>query len=132
MISKNRKHRRGTLSGSTQKISAMVWEFAGEFIQLGQTLEDKQNRLNAACSAWNLACNPPKARKSFLNQYVKSYQSYHPDATDEQLSDIRSDMEKLIQNKLSLFPAVRKPILGAQMSRLAGQDRIDVVSARFE
>jgi len=110
----------------------MAWEFAGEFIQLGETLEDKQNRLNAACSAWNIACNPPKAHKSLLNQYVKGYQSYNPDATDEQLSDIRSDMEKLIQNKLSLFPAVRKPIVGAQISRVAGQDRIDVVSARFE
>lgn len=120
------------MSGSGQKISAMVWEFAGEFIRLGETLEDKQNLLNAACSAWNIACNPPRARENLLKQYLKSYQSHNPNATDEQLSDIRSDMEKLVQNKLSLFPATQKPIVGAHISRVAGKDRIDVVSARFE
>ena len=133
MIPNNRKYRhRRAMSGSGQKISAMVWEFAGEFIRLGETLEDKQNLLNAACSAWNIACNPPRARENLLKQYLKSYQSHNPNATDEQLSDIRSDMEKLVQNKLSLFPAIQKPIVGAQISRVAGEDRIDVVSARFE
>ena len=133
MTPKSRKHRRKQArSGSTQKMSEMVCDFAGEFIQWGETLEDKQNRLNAACSAWNIACNPLRARKSLLNQYLKSYQSHNPDATDEELSDIRSDMEKLIQNKLFLFPAIEKPIVGARISRVAGQDRIDVASARIK
>ena len=133
MTPKNEERgRKMVTSGPTRKVSEMIWEFAGEFIGLGETLEDKQNRLNAACRTWNMACNPLKTRESLLNQYVKSYQSYNPDATDEELSDIRSDMMKLIQNKLFLFPAVQKPIVGAQISRVAGQDRIDVVSARFE
>jgi len=79
-----------------------------------------------------MACNPPEARHRALNEYVKSYKSYNPDATNEQLSDIRRDMEKLMRNKLPLFPAIYKQIVGAQMSRVAGKDRIDVVSARFE
>jgi monoamine oxidase len=113
-------------------MSEMVCDFAGEFIQWGETLEDKQNRLNAACSAWNIACNPPKARARLLAEYIKGYRSYNPDSTNEELSDIRSDMEKLVQKKLSLFPAIQKPIVGARISRVAGQDRIDVVSARIE
>ncbi len=123
---------RTDLSGSTQKVSDMVWEFAGQFIGGGETPEDKQDRLNAACSAWNIACNPPEARKRLLNQYVESYRSYNPEANDEQISDVRRVMEKLIQNKLSLFPAVHKQIVGAQMTQVAGKDRIDIVSARFE
>ena len=133
MTRKNEKQTRGAAtSWPVQKVSEMICEFAGEFIQLGETLDEKQNHLNAACSAWNIACNPPKVRESLLNQYIKSYQAYNPDATEEELSDIRSDMWKLIQNKLSLFPAVQKPIVGAKISRVAGQDRIDVVSARVE
>ena len=31
-----------------------MWKFAGEFIKSGKTLEEKQNRLNAACTAWNI------------------------------------------------------------------------------
>jgi len=38
-------------------------EFAGDFIGFSNTLEDRQNRLNAACSAWNMACNTPELRK---------------------------------------------------------------------
>ena len=60
VIRNNRKqgYRTG-ISASKQKVSEMIWEFAGEFIKSGRTLEEKQNRLNAACSAWNIACNPP-------------------------------------------------------------------------
>jgi len=97
-----------------------------------ETPEDKQDRLDAACSAWNIACNPPEARRRLLNQYVESYRSYNPEANDEQISDVRRVMEKLMQNKLSLFPAVHKQIVGAQMTQVAGKDRIDIVSARFE
>jgi len=109
----------------------MVWEFAGTFIGSGQTLEDRQDRLTAACSAWNMACTPPEAHERLLRQYVESCRSYSPDATDEKLSDVRRVMEKLMRNKLALFPTVRKQIVGAQLSRAAGKDRIDVVSATF-
>lgn len=124
--------RKTTASTSEPKISEMVCKFAGEFIRGGETPDDKQNRLTAACSAWNIACNPPEARKRLLNQYVESYRSYNPEASDEQISDVHNVMEKLIQNKLSLFPAVHKQIVGAQITQVAGKDRIDVVSARFE
>lgn len=41
-----------------RKISELIWEFAGDFIRRGETLEQRQSLLNAACSAWNMACNP--------------------------------------------------------------------------
>ena len=71
----NRKQRHRTgISASKQKVSEMIWEFAGEFIRSGRTLEEKQNRLNAACSAWNIACNPPNVWDRSLDQYVESLQ----------------------------------------------------------
>ena len=120
------------MSALPRKVSEMVWEFAGEFIRLGKTLEDKQNRLNAACSAWNMACNAPEVLNKSLDQYLESYRSHNPNESDEQLAAVRSDVEKLIQNKLRLFPAVHKQIVGAKIIQEAGKERIDVASARFE
>ena len=110
----------------------MIWEFAGEFISLGSTLEDKQNRLNAACSAWNMACNLPEVLNKSLAQYIESYKSYNPNESDEEIAAIRSDMEKLIQNKLRLFPDVHKQIVSVQITQEAEEDRIDVASASFD
>ena len=129
---KRKRIRRPVVSGSMPKMSEMVWEFAGEFIRGGKTLEEKQNRLNAACSAWNIACNPPEVHKRSVAQYVEGYQMHNPEASDEELSGVRSTMEKLIQNKLRLFPAVHKQIVGAQITQAAGKDRIDVASLRIE
>jgi len=129
----NRKqgHRTG-ISASKQKVSEMIWEFAGEFIRSGRTLEEKQNRLTAACSAWNIACNPPDVWDRTLDQYVESYKSYNPEVCDEEVSGIRSTMAKLTQNKLRLFPAVHKQIVRARITQVGGKNRINVVSARLE
>jgi len=110
----------------------MIWEFAGEFIRSGTTLQEKQNRLTAACSAWNIACNPPDVWDRTLDQYVESYKSYNPEVCHEEISGIRSTMAKLTQNKLRLFPAVHKQIVGARITQVGGKDRINVVSARLE
>lgn len=133
VIRNNRKqgHRTG-ISASKQKVSEMIWEFAGEFIKSGKTLEEKQNRLNAVCSAWNIANNPPDVWDRSLDQYVESYKSYNPGLSDEEVSEIRSTMTKLTQNKLRLFPAVNNQIVGAKITQTGGEDRIDVVSARLE
>ena len=133
MKRKNRRqgHSPG-ISSSKQKISEMIWEFAGEFIKSGRTLEEKQNRLNAACSAWNIACNPPDVWDRGLDQYVEGYKSHNPEWSDGEISGIRSTMAKLTQNKRRLFPAVHKQIVGATITQVAGEDRIDVVSVRLE
>ncbi len=130
---KRRKKKPGErASSSTTKLSEMVWEFAGEFIRIGDSLEERQNRLNAACSAWNMACNQPEARERSLDQYVRSFRSFNPDLTDEEISAVREDMAKLVENKLRLFPEVDKQIIGAQLTPVGGRDRIDVASTKFE
>ena len=132
-MKKKKDQRRPTeIDGSPRKLSEMIWEFAGGFIRLGNTLEEKQNLLNAACTAWNMACTPSEVRNRSLDQYVKGYKSYNPDVSDEEMSAICSDVEKLMRNKLRLFPAVHKQIVGAQITQVAGKDNIEVVSTRLE
>ena len=133
MIRNNRQQRRRTgFSASKQKVSEMIWKFAGEFIKSGKTLEEKQNRLNAACSAWNIANNLPNLWDRSLDQYVESYKSYNPGLSDEEVSEVRSTMAKLTHNKWRLFPAVHNQIVGAKIIQTGKEDRIDVVSAKLE
>lgn len=93
-----KQERKTGVFATERKVSEMIWQFAGEFIRLGKTLGEKQNRLNVACTAWNMACIRPEVRNRSLNQYMESYQSYNTDVSDEQISGVRSDMEILIQN----------------------------------
>jgi hypothetical protein len=113
------------------KMSQQVWKSAGDFIRMGNTLEDRQSLLNAACSAWNIACDPPERRKASLDRYVVEYRRYNADADEVEMAGIRSNMEKLIAKKLGMFPADTRQIVGAQIVRMGGHERIDVASGTF-
>lgn len=137
--SKTRKNRRKNRYGNTgssvsrEKLSQRIWDFAGEFIRLGETAEDQQSLLNAACSAWNIACLPRLQRQRSIADYVEQFQQYNPEASDEEIANVRSDMEQLIANKIKLFPADERAIISARLIPAGGdQVRIEVVSARDE
>ena len=52
------------------KMSEMIINFAGDYIDLGDTLERKQSYLNGACVAWNISLLPEAGRKDAI---VTSY-----------------------------------------------------------
>ena len=41
-----------------QKVSAMVVDFAWDYIGQGDSFEQREDRLTMACTAWNYACVP--------------------------------------------------------------------------
>ena len=43
-----------------------------------KTPEEKENRLTAACSAWNMACGTPEECLRLLDQYVEGYKRFNP------------------------------------------------------
>jgi hypothetical protein len=112
-----------------RKMSEIIWEFAGDFISMSDTAEDKQSLLNAACSAWSIACNLPKFRKKNLDHYMREYRRFNPHADEEELAGVRSNMEKLIQKKLDMFPEDLRQIVGARIFKSGDKDRIEIVSA---
>ena len=114
-----------------RKISQMIWEYAGDFIRMGGTPEQRQSLLNAACSAWNIACDPPERRKASLDRYMVEYRRYNAHADEAQMAGVRSDMEKLVQKKLEMFPTDLRQIVGARIVQSEGKDRIEVASATF-
>ena len=84
MERRNKDRRRRTTVKGKRKISEVVWEFAGDFIRMGDTLDERQSLLNAACSAWNIACNPPEVRQRNLDKYMEEYRRHNRGADKEE------------------------------------------------
>ena len=108
----------------------MIIEFAGDFIHTGESVEQKQVRLNAACTAWNIANLPKYQRRKALERYIRAYRIENPGVRDS--SFLRRDMERLIREKVNRFPQVRKPIVHAEIPEDGERYRIAAVSTRPE
>ena len=111
------------------KMSEMISEMAAGFLGVGKTIEEKQNRLNAACSAWNLACGSPEVRQQQLDQYRESYLRFNPGTSPADLANIVKDMESLIARKLKMFPDDHRQIVSARVVAVGNGFRIEVASA---
>ena len=56
------------------KTSEMLVEYAGSYIDSATTPEERQNLLNVACTAWNIAILPRHERKKAVAKYMKVYE----------------------------------------------------------
>jgi hypothetical protein len=108
----------------------MIIEFAGDFIETGDSMEQRQSLLNAACTAWNIANLPKHERRKALERYVQSYRDQNPGVQDS--SFLRKDMEHLIKQKNRLFPQVKKPIVDAEIRDDGDRYSIAAVFMRTE
>jgi hypothetical protein len=111
-----------------QKISAMVVDFAWDFIGQGSGLEERQNRLRSACTAWNYACVPKRVGEAMLEKYMVEYRKWNPDVDAEECRAIRKDMEELVREKLKKYPQVIKQIISCELVVRDGQEHVHVVA----
>lgn len=112
-----------------RKMSEMISEVAALFVSGGKTPEEKQSRLTAACSAWNMACGSPELRRQQLEQYVEGYQQNNPAISPSDLANVRKVMESLMERKLELFPDDQRQIVSAKIVMVGNDYRIEVASA---
>ena len=111
------------------KISEIITQFAYDYISMGETLRDKQSYLNTVCNSWNIAMLPEDKRQAALDQCQKQYELINPEADDSH--NLRHDMEILIQEKLRLFPEVKRTIVSAEITSAdEGKDFIRVISTK--
>src|SRR5438132_9339205 len=115
-----------------RKMSEMISEMAAGFIGVGKAAEEKQSRLTAACSAWNMACGSPEMRRQQLEQYVEGYQRFNPATSPGDLANILKDMESLIERKLQTFPDDKRQIVSAKVVMVGKDYRIEVASATLQ
>ena len=87
-----------------RKMSEMISEIGAGFISVGKTLDERQNRLTAVCSAWNMACVSPEIRQRQLEQYREGYLRFNPGTSPTDLANIVKDMESLDRKKAENVP----------------------------
>ena len=115
-----------------RKMSEMISEMAAGFLGVGDTIGERQNRLNAACSAWNMACGSPEVRQRQLEQYKEGYLRFNPATSPGDLANILKDMELLIERKLKMFPDDKRQIVSARVVKVGNVYRIEVASATWQ
>jgi hypothetical protein len=109
-------------------VSELLWAFAGDFIRVGDSVEQRKNRLVGACCAWNMACNPARLEVA-LAAFMQEYQRCNSRTDPADLRVVRKDMEMLIQRKMQMFPSDRRQIVSARLVRVGDCDRIEAMSA---
>jgi hypothetical protein len=81
-------------SSAKRKMSEMILKMATDFINVGKTPEEKQNRLNAVCYAW------------------ETIEAENPELWNELKSnDINAMIDELVRYKKTHFPDDRRRIL---------------------
>lgn len=109
------------------KMSELIGEYASDFINMGETTEERQSYLNSACSAWNIAVLPEPLREEAIRYNVKEYKRINPGIDDA--DDHADNLRKLIQKKLQMFPDIKKVIIDAVIEPISDKKyRILVVS----
>jgi hypothetical protein len=133
MAKKNKKKvkERNSVPSPKRKMSEMLSEMAAGFLWVGDTIAERQNRLLAACAAWNIASGPPENRRPLLEQYKKGYLRSNPATSPEDLANVARVMEAMVEQKLKLFPHDRRQIVDARVVTAGSTFRIEVVSATF-
>lgn len=113
---------------SKQKVSEMVLGFAGDYIAMGEDIEEKQEYLNGAVSAWNISCLDEVDRKRAIKKYMKEYRKLNPTHNKQDLRDVKEDLRLLIKQKENLYPEVRVQIVNAHIQEIDGKDHVTVMS----
>jgi hypothetical protein len=115
-----------------RKISEMVLNFAGDFIAMGDDIEDKQQYLNSAVSAWNIACLDEKARKRSIKKYMAEYRKLNPTQSKRDIHDVEENLKILIKQKEKLYPEIRVQIVDAQIKEINGKIHVTVASLNIK
>jgi hypothetical protein len=126
------KRRKKSKTATKRKMSEMISEMAKGFLGVGDTIGERQNRLNAACSAWNMACVSTEVRQRQLEQYREGYLRFNPAMPPGDLANIVKDMELLIGRKLQMFPEDQRQIVSARVVMVGTNFRIEVMSAAVQ
>jgi len=126
-----KKHFHGRKS-SKPKVSEMVIGFAGDYIAMGEDIEEKQELLNGAVSAWNIACLDEKARKRAIKRYMAEYRKLNPTHSKQDSRDVAEDLRLLIKQKVKLYPELRVQIVNAHIQEIDGRDHVNVISMSKE
>lgn len=109
------------------KISAMLLKVAEGYIDIGTTIEEKENLLRSACVAWNISCFPFIDRESAIKQYIEKFKQIN-NFNDEAGKAHEGDIRLLIEQKETLYPDVNIQIVNSRIADSGEEYRVLVAS----
>ncbi len=115
-----------------KKVSEMLLDVAGEFLAMGEDIDDKQQLLNAAVSAWNIACLKGDRRQQAIKTFIKDYRKLNPTFTKADYNDEEENIQLLIGQKDKLYSDVNIQIVNAVIEEIDGKNHVTVASAKME
>ena len=110
----------------------MVLDFAGDYIAMGEDVEEKQQYLNSAVSAWNIAFLDEKAQKRSIKKYIAEYRKLNPTQSKRDFRDVEEDIILLIKQKEKLYPEERVQIVDAHIQDINGKNHVTVASLNIK
>jgi hypothetical protein len=109
------------------KMSELISEYASDYINMGENTEERQNYLNGACTAWNIAILDEKHREEALRRAIEGYKRMNPGTDDAE--NFEQDLRTLIKKKLEMFPEKKKVIIDAMIEPISETKyRINIAS----
>lgn len=120
MKKKKKQMKRGNLFINTSpeiKMSELIGEYASDYINMGESMVERQSYLNGACTDWNIAVLPEHLREEALSRNIEEYKRINPGIDDA--DNLAHDLRKLVQKKLQMFPGVKKFIVDASIEPIS-------------
>jgi hypothetical protein len=124
----NKKKHQIVLPPSTDIASEMILNVAAGLIAMGDNLEEKQNYLNTACTAWNLSLLPENKRDEAIDNCIEEFRKYNINVNDEECEDLKENYRIIIDHKIRAYPNSKKHMLGANAEFVNGEYKVNVMS----
>ena len=105
----------------------MLLSVGGDMLKTPRNKEEMQAHLNLVAHAWNLSLFPEEQRKAELRKFIESQRAYAPN--EEALQGLEWEYRRIMKQKDTLYPSVRKKITFAQAREVAKNDY--VIRAEF-
>jgi hypothetical protein len=113
---------------SKSKVSEMLMNVARDYLAMGDDIEEKQQLLNGAASAWNIACLEKKERERAIERYMRRYKEMNPQHTEQDYRETEGDLKLLIEEKDRLYPDVNVQVAHAEVKEIGEKLHVTVMS----
>ncbi|HYN76595.1 MAG TPA: hypothetical protein VES73_02235 [Lamprocystis sp. (in: g-proteobacteria)] len=125
-MSKNSSHH---TDREDRTFSAIIAEFVEGYMDPEEPrLEVRQNYVNVACIAWNIAELARQEHEKAIRAYLDLYRANNPGSLDSILTALETDIHALIDWKLKKFAAFQGTVMEARLSVVNGKFSLAVVS----
>ena len=102
------------------KISELISEYASDYIDMGESTEQRQRYLNGACTAWNIANLDETGREKAIRLVIEDFKRTNPAPGGAE--SLERDLRKLVQKKLEMFPNIKKIIVDASIEPISERE----------